>query len=84
MSELKPCPFCGSEVELEKIPLWYGNDRGYKDCYKFEIRCKSVVVESINLKMILYTEAKKKAKKNAIEAWNRRVNHDSKRGCTDN
>ena len=27
---LRPYPFCGSEVELEKIPLWYGNGRGYK------------------------------------------------------
>ena len=39
MSKLKPCPFCGSDVELKKIPLWHGS-HGYSGCYEFKIRCE--------------------------------------------
>lgn len=36
---LKPCPFCGTKVKLEKIPLWHGS-HGYRDCYEFKICCE--------------------------------------------
>ena len=41
MNELKLCPFCGNKVEVEKIPLWYGNGRGYSGCYDFRIKCEN-------------------------------------------
>lgn len=34
------CPVCGSSPFLDKKPLWYGNTiHGYKDCYKYSVRC---------------------------------------------
>ena len=72
-SKLKPCPFCGSEVELEKIPLWYGNGRGYKDCYEFKIRCKKCGCRVDQPENDSIYRSEEKAKKNAIEAWNRRA-----------
>ncbi len=64
MSELKPCPFCGGEAEIVVLDRWWGDD--LRDFYK--VACKNkkcnVIVETI----IEYE------KKDAIEAWNRRVN----------
>ena len=76
MEELKRCPFCGSEVELEKIPLWYGNGRGYKDCYKFEIRCKKCGCRVDQPENDSVYRSEEKAKNNAIKAWNRRANDE--------
>ena len=73
MSDLKPCPFCGNEVEVEKIPLWYGNGHGYKDCYEFKIRCKKCGCRVDQPKNDSVYRSEEEAKKNAIEAWNRRV-----------
>jgi len=40
MPKLKPCPFCGSEVEIEKRPLWgEPGGGGYRGCYEFIIQC---------------------------------------------
>ena len=72
MNDLKPCPFCGSKVELEKNPLWYGNGRGYKNCYEFVIRCKKCGCRVDQPKNDSVYRSEEKAKKNAIEAWNRR------------
>lgn len=39
MSEkLKPCPFCGSDVYLERKPMWRGS-HGYQGCYEYIIKC---------------------------------------------
>lgn len=73
--ELKPCPFCGSEVELEKKPLWYGNGRGYKDCYEFVIRCKKCGCRVDQPENDSVYRSEEKAKKNAIEVWNRRASN---------
>ena len=69
---LKLCPFCGSEVELEKKPLWHGNGRGYKDCYEFEIRCRKCGGRVDQPGNDTVYRSEEKAKENAIEAWNRR------------
>ena len=71
--KLKPCPFCGNEVEVEKIPLWYGNGHGYKDCYEFKIRCKKCGCRVDQPENDSVYRSEEKAKKNAIKAWNRRV-----------
>lgn len=45
MTELKPCPFCGEKVNIEKIPMWFthnGITHGYYGCYEFDIRCKNI------------------------------------------
>ena len=77
MSELKPCPFCGNEVEVEKIPLWYGNGHGYKDCYEFKIWCKKCGCRVDQPENDSVYRSEEEAKKNAIEAWNRRASDES-------
>ena len=69
--ELKPCPFCGEVVELEKRPLWHGS-HGYPGCYEFVIRCKQCGC-NINLdKNDTIYRSEDVARDNAIEAWNKR------------
>lgn len=74
MSEqkLKPCPFCGEVVELEKRPLWRGS-HGYHGCYEFVIQCQNCGCR-INLdKNDTVYRSEDAARDNAIEAWNRRA-----------
>jgi len=74
---LKPCPFCGNEVYIEKVPLWRtypdGTTHGYRGKYSFDIRCEKCGC-NINIKGndTLYT-SEEKAKENAINAWNKRA-----------
>ena len=76
MNELKPCPFCGNEVNIEKIPLWYGNGRGYSGCYEFKIKCDNCGCTVHQPKTDSVYRSEEKARENAIKAWNRRVNDD--------
>lgn len=73
MSELKPCPFCGNEVKVEKIPLWYGNGRGYSGCYEFKIKCESCGCSVDQPENDSVYRSEEKARENAVEAWNRRA-----------
>ena len=75
MSELKPCPFCGSKVQIERKPLWH-DGHGYYGCYEFIIRCNNIECgcNLINLgrnNTIYNTD--EDARQNAINAWNRRA-----------
>ena len=70
--ELKPCPFCGSGVLLEKKPLWFGS-RGYFGCYEFEISCKKCGCRRRLDRNDTIYRSEKEAIKNVIEAWNQRV-----------
>ena len=70
---IKPCPFCGSFVLVQKDPLWHGS-HGYPDCYEFFIRCpvcKCTLGYSGN-NTIYNTE--KESIENVIKTWNRRAN----------
>ena len=73
MEELKSCPFCGNKVEVEKIPMWYGNGHGYYGCYEFKIKCKNCgcTVDQPQNDSIYRSE--EEARGNAIKAWNRRA-----------
>lgn len=77
--ELKPCPFCGASVCIEKIPLWRifkdGTTHGYFGCYEYEIKCNicGCEVPLPGNKTIYYDE--KTAKENAIKTWNRRADN---------
>jgi Lar family restriction alleviation protein len=57
MSELKSCPFCGSEAEM------YVSEIGAKQGDGFWIRCDNCEIEQHGF----YSEDE------AIERWNRRV-----------
>ena len=74
MAELKPCPFCGNEVYIEKKPLWRGS-HGYVGCYEYDIRCNNC---GCNIKLprndTIYNNDQD-AQRNAIDAWNRRTNN---------
>lgn len=77
MIELKHCPFCGKEVKMIKDPLWHGS-HGYYGCYEYIIQCENPeCLCKINLgKNDTIYRDDETAQKNAIEAWNRRVNDE--------
>ena len=54
---LKPCPFCGSDVYLNKVP-----------CENPDCRCKVYLGKNDTV----YRD-EKTARENAIKQWNRRV-----------
>lgn len=60
MAELKPCPFCGGDAQLEHIHDGFG--------YSY-VRCKKCGVESV--KFIKSFEVS--SDKEAVEFWNRRA-----------
>ena len=69
--ELKPCPFCGTKVEMTKIPLW-NDSHGYRDCYEFKIRCKNFgcTLNYSQNNTIYWSE--EKAMENVVSVWNKR------------
>ena len=78
MNELMPCPFCGTEVKLEKIPLWHGS-HGYHGCYKFEIECKNCGARPNYQQNDTIYRNEEEAKTNTIKSWNRRANDETDR-----
>lgn len=73
-NRLKPCPFCGNEVHIDKRPLWSDN-HGYHGCYEYLIECENEECGcSLQTKRIdtIYRDDET-ARNNAIQAWNRRV-----------
>jgi len=79
ITHIKPCPFCGETVFLERKPLWRtyrdGTTHGYFGCYEYEIRCHN---EKCGCRVKLGPNdtvycTDEEAKANAIEAWNRRA-----------
>ena len=68
---LKPCPFCGNRVSINKLPLW-NETGGYKGCYEYDISCKncrcSIFLGSNNT---IYN-SDEGAIKEAVDHWNKR------------
>ncbi len=75
-SELKPCPFCGSEVKIKRSPLWHeypnGTTRGYKDCYTLEISCSKCGCSTNLTKADTVNLTEDMAKNTIIKNWNER------------
>ena len=82
---LKPCPFCGQPVYIQKNPLWtesYGSTRGYYNCYEYVIQCNNPdcrCTVSLPRNDTIYN-SDEEAINNAVAAWNRRAenNEESK------
>lgn len=77
MNELKPCPFCGETPQIEAKPLWElsrdGALHGYVGHYKYDIRCQKCGCNvTVRNNTTIYS-GHKKARENAIKAWNRRA-----------
>lgn len=70
MENLKPCPFCGEQPVLQKVPI-----RGYSGCFHYIVECENPECRC-NIKLskndTIYN-SDKDARQNAINAWNRRV-----------
>lgn len=81
MKELKPCPFCGGKA---KFLVKTFSERGTTRGWLFGISCAECGVETprSKYKIELSFESNGEVKtpiderEMAIEAWNRRVNHD--------
>ena len=65
--KLKPCPFCGGEGEIKRYYI-----KGTANCSHYYIQCKQCRAAVKN------TSGYRKIQK-AINAWNRRWNHDMER-----
>ena len=77
MSEkLKPCPFCGTSVCIEKKALWHGS-RGYHDCYEYDIHCHNCGCRIRLERNDTIHRIHEEAKMNAVKAWNKRANETS-------
>lgn len=76
MMELKPCPFCGSEVHLKAKPLWISGGNGYYGCYEYIIQCDNIEcgcrLANLGKNNTIYSTTEE-AVKNAVKAWNRRA-----------
>ena len=66
MAELRPCPFCGSEVE----------ETGGSCNYKKYVMTLSVVCCGCGTKYQFKAGFKENPYGEVVEAWNRRVNDD--------
>lgn len=66
-SELKPCPFCGTEVKMRKVPLY-----GYPGCFEFDVRCSKCgcTLDFTRADSIYYSE--EEAVANVRKKWNER------------
>lgn len=75
---LKPCPFCGKDVYMEKRPMWRmegSTTRGYTGAYEFIIQCVNPEC-GCNVKLgknSTLNATEEEAREEAIKHWNRRA-----------
>ena len=67
-TELKPCPFCGSEAELIKHSFWNEKKQNYAD-KTYSIKCCNCSVETYEFY---------ETEELVIRAWNRRADDGRK------
>ena len=79
-TELKPCPFCGSAVELKKSPMWRtnsdGTTHGYKDCYNLEIACPKCGCSTFKTKGDTVNFTEEQIKNYVVKNWNTRYKNN--------
>ena len=72
MSDLKPCPFCGSEAVLN-----HGHMITATGQYLANVKCSEC---GIATRVVWSTDSPEEAVKESIEAWNKRVVTDTNDG----
>jgi hypothetical protein len=67
---LKPCPFCGFPVHIEKVPM-----RHYSGSFTFDIKCRNPGCRcEVRLpENDTVYRSEELARENAIRAWNKRA-----------
>lgn len=65
---IKDCPFCGSSVNVERVPL-----KHYQGCVIFEIKCSNCGCERTLTKNDSVYRTEEEARANAIAQWNERI-----------
>ena len=87
MDTIKPCPFCGSEVELRKDPMWHtynGVTHGYVGSYVYILECGNCGCILKGARNSTIYASDKEAKEATINAWNTRKGASNKEdGCVD-
>ena len=68
---VKPCPFCGCSVSVERVPL-----KHYKGCVIFEIKCLNCGCERTLMRNDSVYRTEEEARANAIAQWNERVDEE--------
>ena len=70
---LKPCPFCGSEVSLKISPL----SKDYPDVNDYEISCKKCgcTLWGANCDTLNHTD--EEAVEKVVNVWNRRAEKEN-------
>lgn len=69
--ELKPCPFCGDEAIIDKIPNTEFNSG--KLYYEYRIECKDCYIQTVSYEI----------EQEAIKAWNQRASDLPKTGLSE-
>ena len=78
---IKPCPFCGSDVYLEKLPLWRtyndGTTHGYYHSYEYDIHCEKcgrLIKQKSNRQKFCDECAEENDRKSKLEWWHKNKN----------
>ena len=80
MDKIKSCPFCGSNVYLDKKPMWQshgGVTRGYVGSYEYSIECKFCGCSIRNSKCDTIYHSDEEAINYVIYNWNKREENDN-------
>lgn len=72
IENLKPCPFCGANVRVEKKTLWHGS-HGYRNCYEYNICCHNCGCRVRLEQNDTIYRSDEEAEMNAINTWNNRA-----------
>lgn len=70
MSELKECPFCGGDVEINTEEIF--EEREDEDYYLTVVSCINKVTCTARVSSVMYE--KDASRDDAIEKWNKRDN----------